>query len=150
MRFWMWPGSGLPCSMWQFDLRICFSFNSICVFPLISNKELLLSTISGVRNRITGATHKIIKQLLELGLVLSGQCQSWMPFFFFFFSFFLFVVNFVIHWNEKALGSHVNPELDAWGHIISMGTAQSELMIDYLQPLEVRLPFCAYSKVELC
>lgn len=30
-----------------------------------------------------------------------------------------------------------------------MGTAQSELMIDYLQPLEVRLLFCAYSKVEL-
>ena len=30
---------------------------------------------------------------------------------FFFFSqfFFLFVVNFVIHWNEKALGSHVFP-----------------------------------------
>ena len=26
-----------------------------------------------------------------------------------FFLFFLFVVNFVIHWNEKALGSHVFP-----------------------------------------
>ena len=28
-------------------------------------------------------------------------------FFFFLFSFFFFVVNFVIYWNEKALGSHV-------------------------------------------
>ena len=27
--------------------------------------------------------------------------------FLFLFLFFLFVVNFVIHWNEKALGSHV-------------------------------------------
>ena len=30
-------------------------------------------------------------------------------FFWFFFFFFLFVVNSVIHWNEKALGSHVFP-----------------------------------------
>ena len=28
---------------------------------------------------------------------------------FLFYLFFLFVVNFVIHWNEKALGSHVFP-----------------------------------------
>ena len=33
------------------------------------------------------------------------QCYT----FFFLFFFFLFVVNFVIHWNEKALGSHVFP-----------------------------------------
>ena len=31
------------------------------------------------------------------------------PFSFFFYYYFLFVVNFVIHWNEKALGSHVFP-----------------------------------------
>ena len=32
------------------------------------------------------------------------------PFFlFFFFNFFLFVVNFVIHWNETAMGLHVFP-----------------------------------------
>ena len=29
--------------------------------------------------------------------------------FFFFLSFFLFVVNFVIHWNETAMGLHVFP-----------------------------------------
>ena len=30
-------------------------------------------------------------------------------FFFLFFLFFLFVVNFVIHWNETAMGLHVFP-----------------------------------------
>ena len=30
-------------------------------------------------------------------------------FFFLFFYFFLFVVNFVIHWNETAMGLHVFP-----------------------------------------
>ena len=29
--------------------------------------------------------------------------------FYFFFFFFLFVVNFVIHWNETAMGLHVFP-----------------------------------------
>ena len=30
-------------------------------------------------------------------------------FFYYYSFFFFFVVNFVIHWNEKALGSHVFP-----------------------------------------
>ena len=58
----------------------------------------------------------------DLGLILgSGSFpwrREWQPtpvVFFFFFPFFfliyffLFVVNFVIHWNEKALGSYVFP-----------------------------------------
>ena len=38
---------------------------------------------------------------------LLAEYERWLLSFFSFF--FLFVVNFVIHWNEKALGSHVFP-----------------------------------------
>ena len=44
-----------------------------------------------------------------LGYIPSVFFWRFKKFFIFYFLFFLFVVNFVIHWNEKALGSHVFP-----------------------------------------
>ena len=38
-------------------------------------------------------------------------CEYSIVYYFFLFIYFLFVVNSVIHWNEKALGSHVFPIL---------------------------------------
>ena len=45
----------------------------------------------------------------ELSFKIRHFLLYFCPSFFFFFFKFLFVVNFVIHWNEKALGSHVFP-----------------------------------------
>ena len=57
--------------------------------------------------------HGILQaRILEWGTLYYSRGYSWPPYFiyiFFLFFFFLFVVNFVIHWNEKALGSHVFP-----------------------------------------
>ena len=56
-----------------------------------------------VTKRFSGKSNKI--KSIKLKNIL---CQQ-IPVSFSFFLFFFFVVNSVIHWNEKALGSHVFP-----------------------------------------
>ena len=56
------------------------------------------------RNTITGQTLAVS----AFRICLSFQVKHWL-FFFNLLLFFLFVVNFVIHWNEKAIDLHVFP-----------------------------------------
>ena len=62
----------------------------------------------------SGRSHCLVFTVFIVYEFLAFYFQSTCVFIFFFpliflFFFFLFVVNFVIHWNEKALGSHVFP-----------------------------------------
>ena len=81
-------------------------------FPSFIKVDFLKQVEDSMKENLFFPTHcmacstvfPLVKQLIIIFIWASSQL-----FFFLSFFFFLFVVNFVIHWNEKALGSHVFP-----------------------------------------